>query len=541
MSGAEKRYDLAGIGSMVVDAIHLVPRILHADEKLLLQSDADGHTVQRLVGGVALNHLGWARILGLRVAVFGKQAEDADGRFLRDGMDRLGIERRLDLSGSASSFAEVYVNPRGERAIYMARGATGELTAAEVEERHRPVIEQAHWVSSEVSQVPLCVVRRVLELARDSGARTVLDIDVPLRDAVPALGSEEDLNALLGLADVIKSSESALAGLVTARDPEAIVAELAQRSGARIIALTQGSEGTVVYANEKAVRVPVPAARVVDTTGAGDAFLGGLVAGLHADLDMVSAAQLGNAAGACCCEQLGGFPEASEACSERVLELYRSLGGAPFQPAPIVRTPSSDAGEALARFFQVAAREVQGVCSRADRDAIAAASRLIREAEEHGGRVHVTGVGKPEHLARYAAALLASTGTAATFLHATECTHGSVGQLRPGDVLIAISNSGETLELLACVDAVRSFDARVIAVTAWPDSLLARAADLVLEARVAEEGGPLGLAPRASTLAQLVVLAALSVELQASKRFRRQDYQRRHPAGALGRRSARDS
>ncbi len=198
-----------------------------------------------------------------------------------------------------------------------------------------------------------------------------------------------------------------------------------------------------------------------------------------------------------------------------------------------------EAGEALERFLCVAARELQRVCSEVDRGAIAKASRLIREAEGRGGRVHVTGVGKPEHVARYAAALLASTGTPATFLNATESVHGSVGQLRPDDVVIAISNSGETSELLACVEVVRSFGAPLVAVTGQSDSALARAADVVLEARVSEEGGPLELAPRASTLAEMLVLAALSVELQASRGFSREDYNRRHPAGALGERSAR--
>jgi len=207
---------------------------------------------------------------------------------------------------------------------------------------------------------------------------------------------------------------------------------------------------------------------------------------------------------------------------------------------PLTGVPKASPEEAVARLLHVAAREVGGVCRRTDYASIAAAGCLIREAEARGGRVHVTGVGKPSHVAHYAAALLSSTGTPATFLHATEAAHGSVGQLQPGDVVIAISNSGETLELLTCIDAVREFGACVIAVTAHADSTLGRSANLVLEACVAEEGGPLGLAPHASVLAQLVVLAALSVELEASKGFKREDYRRRHLAGALGKRSAAD-
>jgi arabinose-5-phosphate isomerase len=165
-------------------------------------------------------------------------------------------------------------------------------------------------------------------------------------------------------------------------------------------------------------------------------------------------------------------------------------------------------------------------------------ARLVREAEERGGRVHVTGIGKPEHVAHYAASLLASTGTPASFLHGTEATHGSVGQVREGDVVIAISNRGETRELLDAVAAVRQMGAAVIAVTGAPESSLARAADRVLRAGVEREGGPLGLAPRASILAQILVLAALSVELQSSRGFDRSDYNRRHPGGSLGRLSS---
>jgi sugar/nucleoside kinase (ribokinase family) len=203
----------------VVDSIHLAPRIVGPDEKVLLRSATEHAASQRLVGGVTLNHLGWARILGLEVGIFGKQANDENGRLLRAGMDRLGIEHHMDLTGSASSFADIYVDPAGSRAIYMARGATGELSPDEIDSLYRPMIESARVVTSEVSQVPLGVVRRVLELARESGARTVLDLDVPLADAVPVLGSERDLYAVLAAADILKPSLSALEGLVEGSRP----------------------------------------------------------------------------------------------------------------------------------------------------------------------------------------------------------------------------------------------------------------------------------------------------------------------------------
>ena len=532
MTQPPHRFDVAGIGSMVVDVIHAAPRIIGPDEKLVLEPGEDGRVLRRFVGGVALNHLGWARILGLRVAVFGKQADDANGRFLREGMRRLGIEPHLDLSGSASSFAEVYVDPKGARSIYMARGATAELTPEDIDLRHRHVIEAAQVVTSEVSQVPLAVVRRVLELARACGARTVVDLDVPLADAVPDLGSEGELRAVLRLADVIKPSLVAAQGLVATRDPERIACEIARETGAQTVILTVGADGAVLALGGSAFRAPAPRVRVVDTTGAGDAFLGGFLAGLRLGLDAEAAARLGNACGACCCEQLGAFPEQPERRRARVLELYAGLGGDELELEPLASAPD----EAVEHFLRTAAAEVANAAAKLDRSTLARATTMILEAEAEGGRVHLTGVGKPEHLANYVAALLASTGTPAAFLHGTEATHGSVGQLRPGDVLIAISNSGETRELLEAVAAARDMEARIIAVTAASTSALGRVADLVLEVRVEDEGGPLGLAPRTSFLAQALALAALSVGLQAARGLSREEYVRRHRAGTLGRR-----
>lgn len=538
MSASTKTWDVAGTGSMVVDEIHLAKRILGADEKSLLRTDARGSVVRRLVGGVVLNHLGWARALGLRTAIFGKQGDDPNGRLLRAGMERIGIVHRILLGGSASSFAQVYVDPTGARAIYMARGATGEYTPAEVEAEHGSLIADAAVVTSEISQLPLATVLRVLELARAAGARTVVDLDVSLADAVPALGSEDELLEVLRLADVIKPSLAALDGLVSPGAARARALELAERTGAKLIALTLGPAGALLLAEGEAIAVPAAQVRVVDTTGAGDAFLGGLLAGLHAGLDLEAAAKLGNAAGGACCEQIGAFPDQPARARERVLELYAALGGGALVLRPLGQDPSS-AQRALEHFLKVAPSELANVAARADLGAIEAASNLILEAESAGGRVHVTGVGKPEHVARYAASLLSSTGTPASFLHGTEVTHGSVGQIRPGDVVIAISNSGATEELLRGIDALCRFGARVIAVTGNIESALARTAEVVIEARVADEGDTLGFAPRASILAETLVLAALSVQLQEAKGFTREDYGRRHPAGELGKKSAR--
>ena len=533
------RFDVVGTGSMVVDVIHLVPRIIGPEEKLLVEASDSSPIVRRLVGGVALNHLGWARLLGLRVALFGKQAVDSDGRLLRSGMDRLGIEHDIDLGGSASSCADVFVGPKGERAIYMRRGATAELTPDDVERRFAGLLERARTFTTEVSQVPLATVRRALEIARAAGARTVVDLDLPVSEAVPALGSEAELWAVLELADVLKPAEVALGGLVSEADPALAAGELARRFGAEAVAVTLGERGAIVWADGEPSRIEAARPRVVDTTGAGDAFLGGLVAGLHLGLGWQRSAQLGNACGAACCEQVGAFPDDPERCRARVAEHLASLGGEPLELPPLERSGVARDGSALESFLETVPGELERLAARVRRSEIRAAARHIIAAEEGGARVHVSGVGKPEHVAHYVASLLSSTGTPATFLHGTEAAHGSVGQLRSGDVLVAISKSGETSELLAAVEAARNLGAWVLAVTGDARSPLGRAADQVLEARVDGEGGPLGLAPRASILASILVLQALSVELQSARGLTLEEYHQRHPAGSLGRESSR--
>jgi arabinose-5-phosphate isomerase len=186
------------------------------------------------------------------------------------------------------------------------------------------------------------------------------------------------------------------------------------------------------------------------------------------------------------------------------------------------------------RFFDTALAELAALRSAIDLGAIARAVALIRAAETRGGRVHVTGVGKPEHVARYAASVFCSVGTMATFLHATETLHGSLGQIDPRDVVIAISNSGNTDELCAAAVAIKEHGAQIIAVTGNEVSELGRLADVVLHAPVENEGGVLGLAPRISVLGQVFVVAALSVALEAARGLTLEEYSRWHRAGTLG-------
>ncbi|MDR2689428.1 MAG: KpsF/GutQ family sugar-phosphate isomerase [Azoarcus sp.] len=152
------------------------------------------------------------------------------------------------------------------------------------------------------------------------------------------------------------------------------------------------------------------------------------------------------------------------------------------------------------------------------------------------GRVIVSGIGKSGHIARKFAATLASTGTPAYFVHAAEAAHGDLGMITAEDVVIAISNSGASAELLMVVPHVKRRGARLIAMTGNPTSPLAMEADVHLDAAVDEEACPLNLAPTASTTAELALADALAVALLDARGFGAEDFARSHPGGSLGRR-----
>lgn len=192
------------------------------------------------------------------------------------------------------------------------------------------------------------------------------------------------------------------------------------------------------------------------------------------------------------------------------------------------------AKKALEAFVQISKEEFNEFLTTIKPEAYEKACEVILQAEKNGGRVHITGIGKPSHVANYMASLLSSTGTPTYFLHGTEAVHGSCGQLVPGDVVICISNSGETAELKATVTAIKNNGCRVIAVTGNPESWLGKEGDACLFAGVKQEGGPLNRAPRASILAEIAVLQGLSVVLQATRGLTPAEYVRWHPGGTLG-------
>lgn len=181
--------------------------------------------------------------------------------------------------------------------------------------------------------------------------------------------------------------------------------------------------------------------------------------------------------------------------------------------------------------FDIEARALVGLKARQG-EGFASAVHAILQCD---GRVVVMGMGKSGHVGRKIAATLASTGTPAMFVHPAEASHGDLGMVTPTDIVLAISNSGESDELAAILPALRRTGVKLVAMTGRPESTLARHADLVLNSAVDEEACPLNLAPTTSTTAQMALGDALAVALLDARGFKEDDFARSHPGGALGR------
>lgn len=185
-----------------------------------------------------------------------------------------------------------------------------------------------------------------------------------------------------------------------------------------------------------------------------------------------------------------------------------------------------------ANVLAIEARAVDALSERLDQSFVDACHLCLRTA----GRVVVTGMGKSGHVSNKIAATLASTGTPAFFMHPAEASHGDLGMITSQDLLLAISYSGETNEVVTILPVVRRLGAKMIAITGNPQSTMAREADVHLDVSVSEEACPLNLAPTASTTATLAMGDALAVALLESRGFTAEDFARSHPSGSLGKR-----
>lgn len=293
--------EVVGLGSCTVDFFALVPRLIGAEEKM---------NVPRLeiyAGGVTANNLTQVARLGARSGWIGLAGDDANfeiirRQFIEDGMDISGIEV---VPGERSSFTWIPVDANGDRLIYMFPNITARITAAQIRDRFAPHIRAARHFHAEVSQLPLSAVRETMQVAREAGVRAFLDLDISPGDFFEAgLGTEAELEAALAVTDVLKPCKAAARELTGEDDPASMAKKLLER-GPSMVALTMGGDGCLVATREGVTRCPGFEVNVVDTTGAGDAFLGGFSYALLKGRAPSDAGRFANACAALCCTRVG--------------------------------------------------------------------------------------------------------------------------------------------------------------------------------------------------------------------------------------------
>jgi len=292
---------IVGIGSCGIDYFAIVPRLLAADEKI----NADRLEIH--AGGVTGNNLTQVARLGASAGWLGLIGDDESGRlitkaFADDGLDLSGVET---IKGEQSTFTWIPVDAQGERCIYMFPNINGKLSAEQVRSRFAPHIKSSKHFHTEASQLPLPPIQAGMQVAREAGVRVIFDLDVaPRYFAHAKLGSEKDLISALQLVDVLKPCKAAAREITNETDYEKIAVKLLAL-GPKVVAVTMGAEGALIASAGKLAHVPAFKVNVVDTTGAGDAFMGGLSYGLLQGWDHRRVGLFANACAAICCTKVG--------------------------------------------------------------------------------------------------------------------------------------------------------------------------------------------------------------------------------------------
>jgi fructokinase len=293
--------DVVGIGSCAVDFFAIVPRLLGSEEKI------NATRMEIHAGGVTANMLTQVARLGTSTGWLGLIGDDENGRiiqkaFTEDGMDLSGVEV---VRGERSALTWIPVNPGGERCIYMFPNVTGKLSVLHVKNRFSSHIKGAKHFHTEASQLPIVPLKEAMRIAKDAGVRIFFDMDVtPRFFAQMNLGKQEELCDALKLVDVLKPCKAAAREMTGVTDYNRIADQLLNL-GPKVVAITEGEDGCLIATKEKRVQVPAFRVNVVDTTGAGDAFMGGLSYGLLQGWDLERVGIFANACAALCCTKVG--------------------------------------------------------------------------------------------------------------------------------------------------------------------------------------------------------------------------------------------
>jgi sugar/nucleoside kinase (ribokinase family) len=293
--------EVVGLGSCTVDFFALVPKLIGGEEKI------NATRLEMHAGGVTANNLTQVARLGAKTGWFGLIGDDANGKiildaFAADQMDTSAVEV---VKGALSSLTWIPVDAKGERCIYMFPNVTAQVTPEQIRTRFAAYIRQAKHFHTEASQLPLKPVLEAMRVAKSAGVKVIFDLDVdPTYFVEAGLGSQEELMEALKLTDVLKPCKAAAREL-TQKDDYNAIAEKLISLGPRVVAITMGSEGCLIATDHSSVHRPAFTVKVVDTTGAGDAFMGGLSYALLQGWSHDRVAAFANACAALCCTQVG--------------------------------------------------------------------------------------------------------------------------------------------------------------------------------------------------------------------------------------------
>jgi len=316
-----KKVDVVGIGSCTVDYFAIVPRLLGPEEKI------NALRMEIHAGGVTANNLTQVARLGASTGWLGLIGDDENGRIIQkafsdDAMDLAGVEV---VKGEHSSLTWIPVDAQGERCIYMFPNVTGKISVFQVRNRFAAHIQSAKHFHTEASQLPLAPVKEAMRVAKEANVRVIFDLDVaPSFFAQANLGSQEELCESLKLVDVLKPCKAAARELTGEADFEKVADGLLDL-GPKLVAITMGTDGCLIASREKKVRVRAFEVDVVDTTGAGDAFMGGLSYGLLQGWDHQRVGMFANACAALCCTKVGARAMSKH---DAVVAFIKSKGGA---------------------------------------------------------------------------------------------------------------------------------------------------------------------------------------------------------------------
>ncbi len=313
--------DVVGIGSCGVDYFAIVPRLLGPEEKI------SASRMEIHAGGVTGNNLTQVARLGATTGWLGLVGDDENGRLIQkaftdDAMDLSGVEV---VKGEYSTMTWIPVDAQGERCIYMFPNINGKLSVDQVRRRFAPHIRRARHFHTEASQLPIAPVKEAMQIAKQAKVRVLFDLDVsPSFFAQMNLGTQEELAEALKFVDVLQPCKAAAREITGESDYDAVADKLLDL-GPSIVAITLGADGCLIASREDRVRVPAFQVKVVDTTGAGDAFMGGLSYGLLQGWDFARVGIFANACAALCCTKVGARAMARR---EEVVAFIRSSGRA---------------------------------------------------------------------------------------------------------------------------------------------------------------------------------------------------------------------